>query len=101
MEHGGNAVGDGLSVAVDKGNVERDINARARHDLPLKGVAMNVDNARQQQEPSGVQRADACTIRTNGGNKSVVRTDTERRILQAAVEQHPCSSNANLAAPAH
>src|SRR5262252_7523065 len=101
MEHGGDAVSDDLSVAVDKGNVERHINARARHDLPLKGVAMNVDNAWQQQEPSGVQRADAGTIRTNGGNKPVVRTDMERRILEAAVKQHSRSNKAKLAARAH
>src|SRR5262245_7140628 len=101
MEHGGDAVSDRLSVAVYKGNVERDINARARHDLPLTSVAMNVDNARQQQEPSGVQRADARTIRTNRGNKPVVRTDMERRILEAAVEQYPRSNNTMLAGPAH
>jgi hypothetical protein len=47
MKDGGDAVCDRLPVAVDQRHVDGKVDARAGHHLPLEGVAMQVDNARQ------------------------------------------------------
>src|SRR5262245_37880980 len=101
MEHGGDAVGDCLPVAVDKRDVERDVDARARHDLPLKGVAVNIDNARKQQETSAVECPGAGLIRTDGGNEPVARADVNGRILEAIFDQDLCAGDAKIHAPTH
>jgi len=54
VEHRGDAVSDRLPVAVDQGDVDREIDARPRHHLPLKGVAMQIDDARKDQKPAGI-----------------------------------------------
>jgi hypothetical protein len=50
MKHGGDAVGDGLAIAVDQRDVGRKIDAGARHHLSLECITMQVDDARQHQE---------------------------------------------------
>src|SRR5262249_50223929 len=101
MEHGGDAVGDRLPVAVDERDVERDVDPRARHDLPLKGVAVNIYNARKQQETSAVERAGAGLIRTDGRDEPVVWADMHRRFLEAPVNQDLCAGDAKIHAPTH
>jgi len=49
------AVADRLAVAIDKRDIEGEVGARARHHLPLEGVAMQIDDARQRQEAPRVQ----------------------------------------------
>jgi hypothetical protein len=50
VEHRGDAVGDRLPVAVDQRDVDREIDARPRHHLPLERIAMQIDDARQHQK---------------------------------------------------
>ena len=52
----GDAVGDRLAVAVDQRHIDGKIDAGARHHLPLEGIAMQVDDARQHQQVAGVDR---------------------------------------------
>ena len=40
---------DGLPVAVDQRHIDRKIDTRARHHLPLERIAMQIDDARQHQ----------------------------------------------------
>ena len=44
---GGDAVADRLPVAVNERDVDREVDARTRHHLPLERIAMQIDNARQ------------------------------------------------------
>jgi hypothetical protein len=54
VKHRGDAVGDRLPVAVAERDVERKTDARPRHHLPLEGVAVNVDDPGQDQQPRRV-----------------------------------------------
>jgi len=56
VENRGDAVTDRLPVTVDQRHVDREIDAGAGHHLPLKGVAMQIDNAGQHQQAAGVER---------------------------------------------
>src|SRR6266404_1284478 len=55
MKDRGDAVADRLPVTVHKRDIERKIDARARHHLPFEGVAMQIDDARQHQEVARVK----------------------------------------------
>ena len=50
----GDAVGRHLSIGIGKCDLQPDMHARPRHDLALEGVAVEIDNARQQQVPLGI-----------------------------------------------
>ena len=56
MKHRGDAVGDGLAVAVDQRDVDREVDAGARHHLPLEGIAMHIDDAGQHQQVARIDR---------------------------------------------
>ena len=62
MVDGRNPVADRLPVAVNKRHIDRKIDAGARHHLPLEGVAMQVDNARQNQQAAGIDAGRTVTI---------------------------------------
>ena len=51
---GRDAIADRLPIAVDKRNVDREIDAGARHHLPLERVAMEIDDSRQHQQAIGI-----------------------------------------------
>ena len=50
----GDAVADRLPVAVDQRHIDREIDAGARHHLPLECIAMQIDDARQHQQAAGI-----------------------------------------------
>ncbi|GCC49391.1 hypothetical protein chiPu_0033520 [Chiloscyllium punctatum] len=54
MEDGGDAVGDRLPIAVDQCHVGREVDAWARHHLPLERIAVQIDDAGQHQEAAGI-----------------------------------------------
>ena len=54
MEHRGDAVRHHLPVGIDECHVDREIDAGPRHHLPLETVAMDVDDAGQNQQAGGV-----------------------------------------------
>ena len=64
---GRDAVADRLPVAVDQRHIDRKIDAGARHHLPLEGIAMQIDNARQHQQAAGIDAGRAvAVVRTHG-----------------------------------
>jgi hypothetical protein len=83
----GDAVRDRLPVAIDEADVERHVDARARHDLSLEGIAVDVDDAGEQHEAAGVERAAIGVIGPDVGNHPVAHTDVNRRIGQPLVKQ--------------
>jgi len=54
-ENGGDSVADRLPIAVDQRHIDGKIDAGTGHDLPLERIAMQIDNARQHQEPTGIE----------------------------------------------
>ncbi|MCW2239972.1 hypothetical protein [Azospirillum canadense] len=57
MQRRGDAVGDQLAVGVQQRDVGREMHARAWHQLPFEGVAVQVNDARQQEQPAGLDHA--------------------------------------------
>jgi len=55
VEHGGDAVCDRLTVAVDQGDIDRKVDASARHHLALERIAMEVDDTRQHEKIAGIK----------------------------------------------
>jgi hypothetical protein len=50
-----------------KRTIDRKIDAGARHHLPLEGIAMQIDNARQHQQAAGIDAGRAvAVVRTHG-----------------------------------
>ncbi|MGY3425051.1 hypothetical protein ACVWZW_005526 [Bradyrhizobium sp. F1.13.4] len=72
MKHRGDAVADRLAVAVGERHVDRKVDPGARHHLPLEGIAMQIDDARQDQQIARVDRKpgpaargiDLCNVRS-------------------------------------
>jgi hypothetical protein len=50
MKHRGDTIGNRLPVAVDKGDINREIDTGARHHLALEGVAVHIHDARQRDQ---------------------------------------------------
>ena len=59
MERSGDTGRQQLGVGVGEGDFERKCHARPRHDLALEGVAVDVDDARQDQMVLHAYRMDA------------------------------------------
>ncbi len=87
---GGDAVADRLPVAVDQRNVDRKVDAGARHHLPLEGVAMEVDDAGQHQQATGIdaQRV-AAVVRTS--RNDIAAGDLQRGVNKFSAEQDPAA----------
>ena len=61
----GDAIGDRLAVAVHQRDVDGKADAGPRHQLPLEGIAMNIDDAGQDIEPARVEGAAIAAIGTD------------------------------------
>ena len=92
----GDAVGGHLPVGVQQRHVEREMDARARHDLAFEGVAVDVHDSRQDQQPGGVQNLSA---RAAVGNDPPVG-DGEVAPLEAAFRRQDLSAGDRQQAPA-
>ena len=90
MIDGGDPVADRLPVAVEQRHIDREIDAGARHHLPLERVAMQIDDARQHQEAAGVdaERA-AAVVRADGGD--LAARDPQRGFVEFVAEQGPAA----------
>jgi hypothetical protein len=62
MEDRGYAIADSLPVAIDKRNIDWKIYPRARHHLSFKGVAVDIDNPRQNQKIARIERKDSASL---------------------------------------
>lgn len=72
MERRRDAVGNHLPIGIEERNVQRHLHAGPRHDLALKGVAMNVDDARKQKQAAGVESLGARTFGIDARNEYVL-----------------------------
>ena len=95
MKHGGHAVADGLPVAVKQRQVDREIDAGARHHLPLERVAMEVDDARQHDEPARVDRQRTVPAFGSDGIDVAARRP-HRGVLEFLAEQGPAAFNEKI-----
>ncbi|MGY4355452.1 hypothetical protein ACVW0J_001945 [Bradyrhizobium sp. i1.7.7] len=56
VKDGGDAVADRLAVTVGERDVDREVDAGARHHLALEGIAMQIDDAGQHQQVARIDR---------------------------------------------
>jgi hypothetical protein len=92
---GRDPIADRLPVAVDQRHVDREIDAGARHHLPLEGVAMQIDNARQHHQSTSVEaKRTAALVRTDGTDLTV--SDPQRGFVNFAAEQGPAALNEDI-----
>jgi hypothetical protein len=92
VKHRGDAVGDRLPVAVDERDVDRKIHARAGHHLPLECVAMQVDDSRQHQQPTRVDRKGAAAL-VGSDRADIAARDPQGAIRKFVAEQNPAAFN--------
>lgn len=86
MERSSDAVGDRLAVAIDQRDVDRKVHLWPRHHLPLEGIAMDIDDARQHHEVACVQRERAASVFW-AKLADFAAGDRERGFLEFAVDQ--------------
>jgi hypothetical protein len=96
VEHGGDAVGDGLTVAFEQRDVERESHAGARHQLPLEGIAVHVDDAGQHQQTRRVDHPLGRRVGTDRRDDSCRGIEVEAGVLEAISDQHTATFNAEL-----
>src|SRR6516225_5014396 len=96
MKDRGDPVRYGLAVAVDESNVQRNIYAGPRHHLPFEGIAVNVDNARQDDQAVSIDRATSGMIGAEVSDESVGGADVNGRSFEAAVEQNAPAGDAKI-----
>src|SRR5690349_1085176 len=94
MKHRGDAVADRLAVAVDERDVDREIHAGARHHLPLEGVAMDVDDARQHQQAARVDRDRRASAAVDLCD--VLARDGQRGLGELRADQGPATFKENI-----
>jgi hypothetical protein len=89
------AVADRLAVAVDQRHIDREVDAGARHHLPLERIAMQVDDARQHQEATGVDaQRSAALIRADRAD--LTACDPQRGFVDFIAEQGPAAFDENV-----
>src|ERR1041385_4587550 len=95
MKDGRDPVGDDLPVAVEKRDIDREVDAGPRHHLPLERIAMQVHDARQHQQPTRVEldRA-ALTALADIADRATLHR--ERRFQNVAAEQGAAAFNENI-----
>ena len=95
MIDGRDPVADRLPVAVDQCDVDWKIDPGARHHLPLEGIAMQVDDARQHQQTAGIDAGRAvAAIRAHGDD--LAAGNPQRGFVDFMAEQGPATFNEQL-----
>jgi hypothetical protein len=95
MKHRGDTIGNRLPVAVDQGDINREIDTGARHHLALEGVAVHIHDARQRDQAAAVDPDDRGRISQRYlRDLSVGNMDESFGNLVA--EQHVTALNCNI-----
>ena len=96
VKHRGDAVGYRLPVAFGQRDVDRKIDAGARHHLPLEGVAMDVDDARAA--PAGRWRRSPAppSRRPDRSPRSRSPSTTIAALVNVLAEQRPAAVDAQM-----
>src|SRR5262245_40365056 len=84
MKSGGDAIANKLAVGLHERHVVVEGHARPRHELPLEGIAMNVDQAGQDEHTAGI---DPPPWRCLSGDSIPVNED--RLAIEATWPQRP------------
>ena len=92
----GDAVGGHLSVGVQQRHVEREMDARARHDLAFEGVTVDIHDSRQDQKPGGVENLAS----TAAAGRNAPVGDGKIAPLEAAFRRQDLSAGDRQQAPA-
>ena len=71
------------------------MDSRARHHLPLEGIAMQIDDARKYQEIAGIDRAGR-TFDSAAESDDGAVCDRERGLDNLFAEQRPAAWNENI-----
>jgi len=96
VENGGDAVRDGLAITFDQRDVEGHRNAGTRHDLPLEGVSMNIDDSGKDSETPRIKRAALALFGADLGDNAIHSADVDGGIFQPATEQNAPAYDANI-----
>ena len=95
VKHRGDAVADRLAVAVGERHVDREVDPGARHHLPLEGIAMQIDDARQHQQVARVDRKPRPAARgIDLGD--VLSGQGKRRLDELGADQGPAALKENV-----
>lgn len=99
VKNRGDAVADRLAVAVGERDVDREIDPGARHHLSLEGIAMQIDDARQDQQIARLDRQPRPAAR--GIDLRDVRSGHEKRRFGelGADQARPPSRNMSVTRP--
>ena len=87
MEDGGDAVGDGLAIALEERDIERKSDARPRHHLAFEGVAVNVDDSGKNEKATGVDRTLGRRIQADPGDDARLGAEVHAGVFKAAMHQ--------------
>lgn len=86
----GDAIGDCLPVAVEQRHVDGKIYARTWHHLPLEGIAVQIDDFRQNLDAACIDgNGTACLLRAYGGD--VAAGDPQRGLKKGSAEKGPAA----------
>ncbi len=90
VKHRGEAVGDGLPVAVDERDIDGEADAGAGHHLPFERIAMQVDDSRQDRQAAGIDHQRTAAVAGTDG-ADVAAGDPQRGFKDFSAEQGPAS----------
>jgi len=86
-------------MPLHQGHVNREINAGARHHLPLERVTMQVDDAGQREQAACVERMRPATVSAHVGDNAA--GDPQRGLGKIPVDERPPALNHKIERTAH
>lgn len=90
VKYRGDAVADRLAVAVGERNVDREVDAGARYHLPLEGIAVQIDDAGQDQQIACIDRQPRPAARgVDPGD--ILSGHRQRRLDEVGADQGPAA----------
>ena len=87
MEDGGDAVGEGLAIALEQRDIERKRHARPWHQLAFEGVAVDVDDAGKNEKAPGVDRTFGRRIHADPGDDTRLGAEVHAGVFKTAMHQ--------------
>src|SRR5262249_8221587 len=95
VKDGRDAVGDGLPIAFEQRNVDRKSHSRPRHHLSLEGVAVDVDNPREDQKAARIDHPLGARLRADAGDDPALAIEIDAGLLESAPDERATSFDAH------
>src|SRR5262245_47556299 len=92
VEYGGDAVGDGLPIAFEQRHIDRKSDARPRHHLSLKGIAVDVDDPGQDHKAAGVDHPLGARLCADAGDEPGLAIEINAGLLETAPDERATPS---------